>query len=226
MTTPKLARPWYEDLTDSVTALREAAYEYKAAHRASLTLRDSVTMERRRLEEGRVAGQPAPNAQGWAPVRRSREPHAKAVFDLASTYGDLTAKLTEQFEHAALLYASGAAWAIRQVQQGNNPNGVLFQASDTGRLVPGALEINGLDRYAEQARVTAAYEEVAGRLDAGRYGEQLAEEHYLADHQASEMHDAWAHARGTGPAAYAYGRLAEGALRFVLLGARHGAPAT
>ncbi|WP_406365204.1 hypothetical protein [Streptomyces sp. NBC_00645] len=220
----QLARPWYEDLTDSVTALREAAYEYKAAHRASVTLRDSVTMERRRLEDGRVSAQPAPTEQGLAPVPRSREPHANAVFDLASTYGKLTSSFLERFEHAALLYASGAAWAIRYVQQGHNPNGVLFQTSDTGRLVPGALEITGLDRYSEQAHVAAAYEAVAGCLDASRYGEELAEEDYLADHQASAMHDAWQHAEGTGPAAYAYGLLAERALRYVLLPARHGTP--
>ncbi|MGW3410294.1 hypothetical protein [Streptomyces sp. NPDC000888] len=226
MTTPKLARPWYEDLTDSVTALREAAYEYKVAHRSSLVLRDSVAMERRRAEDGRVAGQPAPNAQSWAPAPRSREPHANAIFDLAATYGKLTATLQESFEHAALLFASGAAWAIRHVQHGNNPNGVLFEAADTGRLVPGALEITGLDRYNEQAQVAAAYENVASRLDSGMYGEELAEQDYLADHHAAEMHKAWAHAGGTGPAAYEYGLLGERALRYVLLPARHGTPIT
>jgi hypothetical protein len=227
MTTPKTARPWYEDLTDGVTALREAAYEYQAAHRSALVLRDSVTLERRHLEEGRIHVLPLPGARGFESRPRGRAPHADAIFDLTKTYGDLLQDLTEQFEHAALVYASGACWAISQVQQGMTPDRVAFHrdADDAKRLAPGAFTpIAGLERYSERAQVTAAYERLNGCLDAAAYGEDLAGHDYLADHEATAMHDAWQHAAGTAPAAYAYGLLAERALRFALLGVRHHTP--
>lgn len=227
MTTPKRALPWFEDLTDSVTALREAAYDYKNAHRAALVLRDSVAIDRRRLEDGKATGQPGPEAQGWNARPITREPHANALFDLIDMFGTQAAQIAERFEHAALLYASGAAWAIRQVQQGATPSHVVFALSPERQLfLPGALEIEGIDRYSEASKVAAAYQELTGRLRSAEYGEDLASQDNLADHEAGWMTDAWNDARGTGRAAYAYGLLAERALSYALLGVRNGTSAT
>lgn len=227
MTTPKLAHPWYEDLTDSVTALREAAYEYKVAQRSAKSLRDGVMLERRRVEDGSIHALPmrsAPNGRATRP--HSRAPHATAIFDLGRVYGDLVSNTGRAFEVASLLFASGACWAITQVQKGNTPGLVVFERDpqDATQLVPRSFEIVGLDRYSETARLAAAYERFASCRYSGEVGEELAGRDYLADHEASAMHDAWGHAEDTGSAAYAYGLLAERALRFVLLPIRHAKP--
>lgn len=221
-------RPWYEDLTDSVTALREAAYEYKVAQRSIKSLRDSVQFERRRVEGGRIHALPMPSARGgvgWASQPQSRHPHGKAVGELGAMYSRMLGDANGAFEYASMLFASGAAWAIAQVQQGSTPGCVAFERDPqaTNHLVPGAFEIVGLDRYAGESALATAYQRLADCLYSGEVGEDLAGRDYLADHEASNMHDAFAHAEGTGPAAYAYGLLAEGALRFALLPVRHGA---
>jgi hypothetical protein len=189
----KPTRPWYEDLTDSVTALREAAYEHKVAQRSAKSLRDSVQFERRRIEEGRIHALPMPNARGgsgWASQPHSRDPHSNAIFELHGAYSRLLGAVSSAFEHASMLFASGAAWAITQVQKGNTPDRVAFERDpqDTDQLVPRSFEIVGLDRYSGAPAL------------------------------------AFAHADGTGPAAYAYGLLGESALRFALLPIRHGRP--
>jgi hypothetical protein len=222
-------RPWYEDLADSVTALREAAYEYKVAQRSLKSLRDSVQFERRRIEEGRIHALPMPSARGgsgWASQPQSRHPHGKALGELGAMYSRLLGDANGAFEYASMLFASGAAWAIAQVQKGCAPACVAFERDpqDTNHLVPGSFEIVGLERYSEASAVSAAYQRLADCLYSGEVGEGLAGRDYLADHEASDMHDAFAHADGTGPAAYAYGLLAERALRFTLLPIRHAKP--
>ncbi|MEU9134640.1 hypothetical protein AB0D33_01495 [Streptomyces sp. NPDC048404] len=223
----KPTRPWYEDLTDSVTALREAAYEHKVAQRSAKSLRDSVQFERRRIEEGRIHALPMPNARGgsgWASQPHSRDPHSNAIFELHGAYSRLLGAVSGAFEHASMLFASGAAWAITQVQKGNTPDRVAFERDpqDTDQLVPRSFEIVGLDRYSGAPALAAAYERLADCLYSREVGSDLAGRDYLADHEASDMHDAFAHADGTGAAAYAYGLLAESALRFALLPIRHG----
>jgi hypothetical protein len=215
-------RPWYEDLTDSVTALREAAYEYKVAQRSAKSLRDSVQFERRHIEDGRIHVLPMPNARGgsgWASQPHSRDPHGQAIQELTSAYGRLLGATSSAFEYASMLFASGAAWAITQVQKGHTPSRVAFERDpqDSEHLVARSLEIVGLDRYSGAPALAAAYERLADCLYSGEVGSGLAGRDYLADHEASDMHDLFAHADGTGPAAYAYGLLAESALRFALL---------
>lgn len=224
-------RPWYEDLTDSVTALREAAYEYKIAERSLKSLRDSVHLSRRHIEEGRIHALPRVNERegfGWAGRPQSRRPHATAIHELSATYGRLLGDTRGAFEHASMLFASGTCWAIAQVQKGNTPDCVAFERDpqDVGQLTPRSLEIVGLDRYAEARRLTAAYDQLASCMHSAEVGEDLAGRDYVADHEASEMWDAFHHADGIGPAAYAYGRLAENVLRFTLLPIRHAKPAT
>ncbi|MGW0795140.1 hypothetical protein [Streptomyces sp. NPDC002692] len=229
MTTQMHGRPWYEDLTDSVTALREAAYEYKVAQRSAKSLRDSATLERRRVEDGRIHALPIQTMRSeWVRAPQTRVPHEIAIFDLTKLYGRLLADTSGAFEQAALLFASGACWAITQVQKGATPDRVSFERDplDTTQLVPRAFEIVGLDRYSETGKLAAAYERVAACRYAGEVGEDLAGRDYLADHEAGEMFDAFTHAEDTGAAAYAYGLLAERALQFVLLPVRYPAKTT
>ncbi|MFF3891347.1 hypothetical protein [Streptomyces sp. NPDC001914] len=220
-------RPWYEELTDSVTALREAANEYRIARRSAQTLRDSVQLERRRLEEGRIHALPMPDTRGeagWASQPHTRDPHADAIFELTDAYGRLLGATSSAFEYASMLFASGAAWAITQVQKGATPHRVAFERDpqDANHLMSRSFEIVGLDRYSGAPALAAAYERLADCLYSGEVGSGLAGRDYLADHEASEMHDLFAHADGTGSAAYAYGVIAESALRFALLPIRHG----
>lgn len=55
---------------------------------------------------------------------------------------------------------------------------------------------------------------------AGEHAEEIAgrEDHEVSERDANDMFEAGAIAEGLPDAAYAYGRLAEGALAFVLLG--------
>lgn len=223
-----IVRPWYEQLTDGVTALREQAYEYKTAQRTAYGLRDSVDVDRRRIEEGRVHVLPIDTAGGWASRPREFTPHTDALFALSRLYSDMITTTSRSFEDASMLYASGACWAISQVQKGSAPDRVTFERDpqDSRQATPRSLEIVELGRYSETAKLTAAYERLADCLHSGVVGEDMAGRDYLADHEASDLHDAWAHAEGTGAAAYAYGLLAERALRFVLLPVRYAKPAT
>jgi hypothetical protein len=213
-----MAQPWFEDLTDSVRALGEAAREYQLAHAAARNLRAGVDPDRRRLLEGKVAGQPEATAKGWHRAPVTREPHADAVFTLTDTYGGLVSKLGELYENAALCYAAGCAWAICTVQAGHNPNGVILHLGDDRRtLLPGSFQVEGLERYAQGKQVAAAYERLAVCLDAAGYAADLDRQHHLLDHEAAWMHDALDVAAGTADAAYTYGVLAERAVQFTLI---------
>lgn len=219
--TTQYARPWFEDLTDSVRALGEAAREYQLALAAVRTLRAGVEIDRRVLHDGKVAAQPRPDAAGWAKVPVTRAPHEHAVFTLVDHYREQFFKVQGLYENAALCFATGCAWAISHVQQGHNPNGVgLDLAEDNRTLAPctgTALEIKGLERYAYGKQVTEAYERLLICLNAAGYAEDLDSRGYLADHEAGWMHDALDVAAGLADAAYEYGMHAERALGFTLL---------
>ncbi|REE62165.1 hypothetical protein BX257_4778 [Streptomyces sp. 3212.3] len=215
-----IARPWYEDLEDSVRALGETAREYQLAHTAATTLLAGVEYERRRLHDGKVSLTPRSPWDGRPQAPVTREPHADAVFDLAAVYRDHALKMRELYEHAALLYASGCAWAIRTVQQDANPNGVNFQMGTDHKADPGPLEIKGLVQYVDSQALADAYVRLMECLGAGYIAEDLDGREYLADHEASQLHDALEQAAGTADAAYAYGQLAEAAVTFALVGQR------
>lgn len=213
-----MAQPWFEDLTDSVRALGEAAREYQLAHTAAFNLYAGVEPDRRRLHEGKVAAQPGPSTTGWPRTPFTREPHADAVFTLTDTYRTLTFELHRLYENAALCYAAGCAWAIRTVQAGHNPNGVILPVSEDRRtLLPGSFHIEGLEQYARGRQLAAAYERLSTCLEAAGYAADLDSRGDLLDHEAGWMHDAVDVASGTADAAYAYGVLAESGLQFTLL---------
>lgn len=208
--------PWFEHLTDSVSALREAAREWQLADQAARLLEANVELERRNLHEGEisVAG---PETTGWHAKPHRRGPHEHAVFDLQKIYMEHRFLTRRNYEHAAMLFASGTAWAIAQVQAGEKPGAVHFPLDEDRRPVVGQYSIDGLGNYVDARRIAAAYEQVLSMDVSGEHAEDLAGQDYVTDHEAGEMFRAAEHAQGLPDAAYAYGRLAEDALQFVLL---------
>ncbi|MFD9445483.1 hypothetical protein ACFWBR_42440 [Streptomyces sp. NPDC060006] len=209
--------PWFEHLIDSVRALGEAAREWQLADQTARLLEAGVQMERRTLFEGKILVH-SPAARGWDAKPRDREPHARAVMDLQKIYMEHQFVTRRHYEHAALLFASGAARAITQVQAGEQPERVLFPLDKDRHPVVGGYKIGDLGNYVHAKKIAAAYEQLARMDMAAEAAEDLAGRDYVADHEASEMFEASQYALGLPDAAYAYGLLGEGALRFVLLG--------
>ncbi|WP_435252068.1 hypothetical protein [Streptomyces tendae] len=223
---PKKA-PWFEHLTDSVRALGHAARDWQVAAQAAAA--DHARADHPGLTEhdGRVIALPPADAVGWNSRPHSPRPHSVAQRLLEKHYRDAMYATRHGYEDAARLYASGAAWAVRQVQEGKQPKHVEFATqpnADTPllALTPGSYRVGTemltTGRYDQAAKVTAAYKRLDDCLYAGDVAEDIGAQDYIADHEASQMHDAWAVAEGTADAAYAYGLALERALQFVLLG--------
>ncbi|MFI1030769.1 hypothetical protein [Streptomyces sp. NPDC020951] len=219
--------PWFEHLADSVDALGEAAREWKLAAAAAETAYEQADPLRRVLHDGKVTGRPGPNATGRHDRPYSRSPHNRAVFALQNLCLYARNRTRGEYEHAALLYASGAAWAIGQVRAGEQPAQVVFAVDghDQARdLVPGDLDAGvGLfeaDRYSKTSRLKAAYERLLDGLDARRTAEEIGDEEYVSEQDASLMFECWANAEHIADHAFAYGRLLQEALGFVLLAPR------
>jgi hypothetical protein len=216
--------PWFEHLTDSVRALGEAALEWQHAHRHADLSRALADVQRRTIHDGKVTGQPGPDTRGWDAAPATRHPHSNAVFDVQRIYSDLQSSTRVQYESAALLFASGAAWAVRTVRAGETPACVVLPLAEDRRLVPGALDadIDALKeaRLSTAPRIAAAHRRLTDCLHAGSVGQEISEQDYVSDHEASQMYECWEIAAGTADAAYAYGLLVEQALGFVLLGPR------
>lgn len=209
----KTDQHWTESLFDSVYALYETAREFQTAHRAAQLAVQTVDFERRVTHEGRVALEGRTNTYGRI---FTQAPHEKALFSLSRMYDEVESKTRRRYEEAALLYASGAAWAIREVQGGNTPALVTFQTDDDGDAVPNLMEIPGLVTYSDGPALDAAYDAVRRCMDAAEYGEDLAGRDYVSEHEAGEMFRAHAAADGLAGAAFAYGLLAQRAVNFVL----------
>lgn len=206
--------PWFDQLTESVYALGEAAREYQHAHRAAVLARQNVDVDRRQLHDGEIGLRGRTNALGGV---YTQTPHEKAVYALGKLYMDAEHTTHNLYEHAALLYASGAAWAIASVQRGDKPERVEFTTDSDGSGVRHRLDITGLDRYVDAAKISAHYDALIVRLNAGEYAEDLAGRDYVADHEAGQMFECAEIAMGVADAAYAYGLLAERAVHFALL---------
>ncbi len=199
---------WTESLFDSVYALYETAREYQLAHQAAQITASGVDFDRRRTHPGRIA---------LTGRTVTSEPHGRAQRILHRLYHALESETQRQFEEAALLYASGTAWAVRAVLRGEHPAHVVFQTTDRGDLVPPSLEIPGLVTFSEGPALDAAYDALVRCMQASEYGENLGGQEYISDHEATQMHTALDIARGTAAAAFAYGLLAQRALGFALL---------
>ncbi|MEV6477654.1 hypothetical protein [Streptomyces sp. NPDC051657] len=210
----KTPQHWTESLFDSVYGLYETAREYQSALRAAQAAADTVDIDRRQHHEGRIALEGRTNAYGRT---LTREPHTRALYDLGETYGTAASVLRSRYQEAALLFASGAAWAIRSVHRGEQPPVVAFETDDDGNAVPHAMYTPELDRYAGAAALDAAYDAVRRCMDAGEHIEEMADWGPISEHDAGQMTRAGEVAGGLAAAAYAYGLLAQRALNFVLL---------
>jgi hypothetical protein len=211
--------PWFEHLVDSVRALGEAAREWQLADQRARLLEAGVELERRNLHEGKITVRGSAG-RGWDSNPRGREPHAHAVMDLQKIYMEHRFLTRRCYEHAAMLYASGAARAIAQVQAGEQPERVLFTLDADRTPMVGGYEISGLGNYVNAQKIAAAYAQVLRMDQAAEYAEEIAgrDDHEVSERDANDMFEAGAYAQGLPDAAYAYGRLGEGALAFVLLG--------
>ncbi|MFD7980844.1 hypothetical protein [Streptomyces sp. NPDC059071] len=209
--------PWFETLTDSVYALGAAAREARTAHQAAQAARAQYDLDRVRLLDGEVA----------VTGRRSlSRPHDQAVMRIGDALRECENHMARLYDRGAASYAYGTAWAILRVLDGQEPPHAEVGWSENGSLtIPSELcpippQITGLERWRDNDRLEKARLRWWDCDSAGEYASALSDQEYLADHEAYEMHQAFAEASGMADAAYAYGVLAEAALRFALLGAR------
>jgi hypothetical protein len=218
--------PWFEHLVDSVRALGHAARDWQLAAQDATVAHGRADHPGLDFHEGQVIGLPWPDATGWDARPQPRRPHGTAQRALEKHYRDVMYQAQHGYEDAARLYASGAAWAVRAVQDGLQPQLVEFHGEPRTEgpdvLVPGSERI-GIDalrtaRYSDAEKVAAAFKRLDDCLYSGQVAEDLGHQDYIADHEAAEMFEAWTVAEGTADAAYAYGLVLEGALQFVLLG--------
>lgn len=202
---------WRNSLEDSITALRLAVEEYRAALQLAGAGQRAVDADRIRLADGRVSAM-----SHTRPLIPSR-PHDSAVVTIGRLYGTLILDLRDGYRQAALLYAYGAAWALRQILDGETPTLVEVLHDPAGQPIVEPrprLDDLTLTRWTERGQFLAAERalvECERALDAG---DELAERSYLADHEAADMHRAWDAASGLADAAYAYGMAAERAVQF------------
>ncbi|MEU6491125.1 hypothetical protein ABZ890_12110 [Streptomyces sp. NPDC046984] len=218
---PKNA-PWFEHLTDSVRGLGEAAREWQLADRAAALAEAHVELERSTLHEGKVRHQPGPDTPPFYRSTRTRTPHADAFFTLHRIYMEHRFRTRREYGHAALLFASGGAWAIRQVQAGEQPDRVAFELDgyEQPAPMPHRYKVEGVDNYVHARKIAEAYDRLLSMEMAAEHAEEIAgrDDRDVTERDASDMFDAADAARGLEDAAYAYGLLAEQALMYVLLG--------
>ncbi|MFF7012255.1 hypothetical protein ACFY9Y_22265 [Streptomyces fimicarius] len=210
----KPTQHWTESLFDSVYALYETAREYQLAYLAAQLAAAQAEFDRRKTNEGRIALE-GHSAMVGRPLLR--EPHPDALFALLRIYNEAATEMHRLYEEAALLFASGAAWAIWSIQLGHTPPVVAFQTDEYDSPVQHRLSITGLTNYAGAPALGRAYEQLARRLSAADHAVHLAEQSDLADHEAGELHEAHDAAMGIADSAYAYGLLAQKAVNFALL---------
>lgn len=215
--------PWFEHLTDSVRALGESAHEWRLADRAASLAEAHTQLERSVLHEGRTTHEPGPDTV--ALHRRTysnHRPHVRACHELQRIYREHRYLTRRWYGHTAMLFASGAAWAIARVQAGEEPRQVVFTLDHCERPspTPHHYGVRGLDGYVHAVKVEQAYQRLLAMDHAAEVAEEIAgrDDHEVTERDAGDMFDAADAARGLEDAAYAYGLLAEQALRFVLLG--------
>lgn len=215
------ARPWHETLTDSVRSLGEAALEFQQAHRAAELAAAGVMPARRQVHPGIVR----PNRPSTAArhLRPRHIPHGRALTDILHRYCDLRDDLHQAYEEAALLYASGAVWALHAVQTGHAPAAVHVAVDEDGALAPGPLEVAGVDGYDHTTReqLAAAYLQLSQCQSARWIAEEFGAQPTVTEAEAAEERQAWGVAAGIADAAYAYGQLVERAAAQVIGQARH-----
>ncbi|MFJ9648146.1 hypothetical protein [Streptomyces sp. NPDC101206] len=220
MTATRSTVPWFETLTHSVYALGAAAREAQRAYHAARITAAHYDLDRLKHVDGEltITGRPS-----TVPFR----PHDDALFVIGDAHRKQTDRLRRLYAQTAEGYAYGATWAIRQVLAGQQPPTVELGRSDQGFYIlpseayPSAEAFEGLGRWNGKADFDRTLAEMQRCQAAAEYAAELEQEHYLADHEASAMHDAYRMAEDLPDAMHAYGRNAETALRFALLEPRH-----
>ncbi|MGW2585310.1 hypothetical protein ACWCYZ_29010 [Streptomyces virginiae] len=213
--------PWFETLTDSVTALGAAALEAHRAWQGAQVTTHHYDYLRLRPLEGTVTD--TGRHHGAPPLY----PFDNTVAVLATFHMAHEQSLRKVFTTAALSYGYGAAWAIQQVIDGHQPTAVELTMRGPGcfvipdGLAPVPPAMPALDRWSGAKRFEQARRRMETADTANEYAADLADEDYLADHEASAMHDAETAAAELPDAAFAYGQLAESGLRYALLDTRH-----
>ncbi|MER6635872.1 hypothetical protein ABT285_09945 [Streptomyces microflavus] len=204
---------WTESLSDSVSALGATAHEFQGAHRAAELATDSVDYDRRVVHQGRYVLEGRNNSYASTLVQL---PHDQALSHLSHLYASVQAETARHYALAALLYASGAAWAIRSIQRGHTPAAVRFHADDFDGAEPHATTVPRLDGYDGTPALEAAHSNLARCMDARDVAEGLADITNPGDDKIARMNEAYDIADGLADAAYAYGLLVHRALHHVL----------
>ena len=167
-------------------------------------------MDRLRLLDGKVL-------TGHPGFTGEQEPHLAALSRIGNVQLRTQHELERLYAQAAEAYAHGANWAVRQVQAGEQPaQAALKVDSDDAYVIDGSLPALDLDRFVQAKAVEEARRTYERCLVAGWEAEGIGRQDYIADHEAGEMHAALDVAVGLPDAAYAYGVLAESALRWAL----------
>ncbi|MFJ9982529.1 hypothetical protein ACIQUD_00440 [Streptomyces globisporus] len=213
----KTQQHWTESLVASVYALYETAAEYRTAYRAAQLQVTTVDQVRRMTYEGRIALEGSINAWGRT---ATVVPHGQALDVLSRLYRTVETETQARYEEAALLYASGAAWAVRAVSRGDQPPLVSFHTTTHGDPAPSSLEIPGLQTWEDGPALDAAYDAVLRCSSAAARAEELGGREPLGDREAAELHRVHAEAERMGDASFAYGLIAQRALALVLVGPR------
>ncbi|MEH0547321.1 hypothetical protein QA802_30810 [Streptomyces sp. B21-105] len=221
--------PWFEHLADGVDALGAAAREWKHAAAAAELAHARSEPLRRVMHDGRVTGQPGPDETGWNARPFNRSPHSRALYKIEHLYLDAMHRVRAEYGHAAMLYASGAAWAVCRVRAGEQPGRVVFgvdREGDWGQrdLVPGDIGVDveafEADGYSKADKLQAAYDRLLWCITAGHHAEEIGNQEYVSERDDAEAAECWAIAEEGADAAYAYGLLLREALGFVLIGPR------
>jgi hypothetical protein len=207
-----MTTPWFESLADSVYALGAAAREAQRAYRAAEIAQQHYDLDRLRPIDGEVA------LDDRVPSTIPFRPHDDALFRIGNTLQEQTNALRRLYAQTADAYAYGTTWAILRVLDGHQPATVsLGRTSEGYSIIPGELcpvpLMPRLERWNNYPKFVHARAQMLRCEEAGNYADYLDEQPHLSDHQAGEFHDALDTASNLPDAAYAYGVLAESALR-------------
>ncbi|MFE5674028.1 hypothetical protein ACFQ7B_01240 [Streptomyces erythrochromogenes] len=209
--------PWFETLTDSVTALGAAAREARTAHRAAQAAGAQYNLARLRPVNGAITDPGEPFA---VPHR----PHDRTLLALVASHLAHECHMAELYDDAAAAYAYGAAWALLRVLDGQQPPLVELSRQPDGRtaipdeLFPVPPAFKGLDAWHGLQQFEQARAELDRVGDLWAYVRGAGQPDIPDTFDLSDVTEKLAAAPDAG---FAYGQLAESALTFALLDHRH-----
>lgn len=134
---------WDISLIDSVYALGAAARECQRAYQAAVLACGHVDLDRIKLLDGKVD-------RRYPGRTIDQEPHLAALSRIGTIQLETKHRLERLYTDAAMAYAHGANWAVRQVQVGEQPARVLFEVDVDGGCDFGGMPALQLDRYSRR----------------------------------------------------------------------------